>query len=1183
MDITVQRGESHRGSIESLEIGVRYLILAEELLVDEPEFDRVLHRGAMSTAIDKLMVAYRRVRDRREDSSTLYYQSPHEAEFWAYRILMAFSGQSECKSPLIDLYSVKSHGRSHSTSPYRHGLIRIATSIVEQFESGNYERLLRMQEAFLGRTQSLLVAVLAARIKPIARQKFLTTVSSQNAPGRRVPQTTFCRMMGFDPFDRVAWTDAFFPGVPLTLKADSVSCPKGVEPQQTVDCRAPCYKTRRAIADCPVSRQKLLDPEFDPQAAGLFPSLREIYANDEGLREALLIPTEPETRPKPNLSPARRGRKEVFTVNSNLPTKPPPTWSSSAFGPGLLVPSRVPPIFGDGANSSHVTSSPWSQASQVPVRPTLRPPVPAVMRPPAMDRAAPRRLAWWRRDRPRQRPRDRPLQRWERSPLRVSIQRRFQQPRLVFNYLRFGRLRQPHLQKALRALRRGRYCTKWPTGLFSERLYCWRASQWNARRARRLYLNRPRGVPWKAKRLRGAGRPPLTSPASFETCWSALELVNSVNAPNNSSWGQRLPAPAPGTSERSGIRLQTTRTPEGNLPTPAPGTSVRSGIRLQTARTPEGNLPTPAPGTSVRSGIRLQTPEGNLPSPAPETSVRSGVRRQSRVQPDKRWQSADSEFTDDPSSFLKLRVPRPHQLTGALLPNEENVRSLLLPMARCLYTLFTAPLHVNQLADRNHFYAAGFKSAPRGSHLTEDITGPLSTKLKAMQLKVHISGPTRRRVPQCWTRFAYELNDCSPLQESFPIALYAAFLRDVVGWPVEQFPFHDSEQTVQTQAGKVRMNVHVNWVAEQPNPPKANLSIVILDGLVCVTNLRERWQSIGEEQEVLRQQRASAAELDFAFNRSGLRCSEPSFTMVEDLLCSQAVLDAAQCYLCPENIEQIKRAVASAAGPVMVVYALQPHPVELELCPARQALRLGANSATTERLFRHVDALVTRAVAEVAELAKGHPALTAQCLGVAQEDTLRYLPTRWDMGKAWLALASPEVHQAVCASGRQVRIAYDSEVIPDMGTVIEKLFVRVSRLFLSNASLRSTHRVAPTTSREELATLALRETLKALSADGGSEASVSLTNSWRGLNLPAPRRLPAVESLWRSLHSVHPKSGPPDLSGDWTSIAMNVNFWARHTIEVSETPPIEVAGPYALLLSPSSPLHRVLQQQHVEN
>ncbi|KAH0473648.1 MAG: uncharacterized protein KVP18_003419 [Porospora cf. gigantea A] len=96
MDITVQKGESHRGSIESLEIGVRYLILAEELLVDETEFDRVLHRGAMSTAIDKLMVAYGRVRDRREKSSTLYYQSPHEAEFWAYRILMAFSGQSEC-------------------------------------------------------------------------------------------------------------------------------------------------------------------------------------------------------------------------------------------------------------------------------------------------------------------------------------------------------------------------------------------------------------------------------------------------------------------------------------------------------------------------------------------------------------------------------------------------------------------------------------------------------------------------------------------------------------------------------------------------------------------------------------------------------------------------------------------------------------------------------------------------------------------------------------------------------------------------------------------------------------------------------------------------------------------------------------------------------------------------------
>ena len=1025
----------------------------------------------------------------------------------------------------------------------RHGLVRLATSIVEQFESGNFERLLRMQEAFLSRTQSLLIAVLAARIKPIARYKFLTVVSSQNSPGRRVPLATFCRMMGFDPSDRVA----FFPDVPLTLEAGTVSCPKDVEPQQAVDCRTPCYTTRSAIADCPVSRQKLLDPEFNPQAAGFFPSLREVYANDEGLRNALLKPTEPETREKANSSPGRRGREEVFTVNPNRSAKSKP----SCFGPGLLTPSKVPPIFGDGANSSHVTSSPLSQTSQVPVRPSLGSPVPAVMRPPATDHAAPSRasgtetlyrVAWWRRNRPRQRPRDRPLQHWERSPVHVSIQRRFRQPRLVFNYLRFGRLRQPHLQKALRALRRGRYCTKWPSRLFSERFYCWRASQWNARKAR-LCVNRPRGV--LSRHLGRARHPPLTGQAPFKTCRNALELVNSGNAPNNNSWDQRLPTPA---------------------------TSVRSGIRLQTARKPDGTLPAPAPETSVRSGIRLQT------SRSPPSS-----RRQPRMPPDKRWQSADSEFTDDPSSFLALRVPRPHQVTGALLPTEEHVRTLLLPMARCLYTLFTAPLHVNGLADRNHFYAAGFKPAPRGSHLTEDLTGPLLTKLKAVQLKVHISGPTRLRVPQCWTRYAYELNDCLPLQESFPIALYAAFLRDVVGWPVEQFPFYDSKQAVQTRAAKVRMNVHVCWVAEQPNPPKSpNLSIVILDGLVRVTNLRERWQSISEQQETLRRQRASTAELDFAFNKSGLRCSEPSFTMVEDLLGSQAVLDTAQCYLCPENIEQIKRAVASAAGPVVVVYALQPHPVELELCPARQALRLGAQSATTERLFRLVDSLVTRAVAEVAELTEGPPVLTAQCLGVVQEDSLRYLPTRLDMGKVWLALASPKVHQVVCASAKQVRITYDSEVIPDMGTVIEKLFVRVSRLLLTSAALQSKLQVAPNTSRRDLAMLALRETLKALSAGGDTEPSISLTNSWRGLYLPAPRQLPVVETLWRSLHSAHSKSGPPDLSGDWISIAMNVNFWARHTIDVSRTPPMEVAGPYALLLSPSSPFHRLLQQ-HFEN
>ncbi|GIX60615.1 SAC3/GANP family protein, putative [Babesia caballi] len=107
-DLTVQHCTKHRAYIECFEISIRFLIYSNELLCENEEFDIAQNRGLLNTCLDKLMEGYeavhkytslrhskRQMNLQRNNNpnldevlDVLVYRSPHEAEFWGYRLLM---------------------------------------------------------------------------------------------------------------------------------------------------------------------------------------------------------------------------------------------------------------------------------------------------------------------------------------------------------------------------------------------------------------------------------------------------------------------------------------------------------------------------------------------------------------------------------------------------------------------------------------------------------------------------------------------------------------------------------------------------------------------------------------------------------------------------------------------------------------------------------------------------------------------------------------------------------------------------------------------------------------------------------------------------------------------------------------------------------------------------------------
>ncbi|CDR97289.1 SAC3/GANP family protein, putative [Babesia bigemina] len=107
-DLTVQHCTKHRAYIECFEISIRFLIYSNEQLCENEEYDIAQNRGLLNTCLDKLMEGYEAVhkyknarkskRQMEQQSGAnpnfdevmdiLVYQSPHEAEFWGYRLLL---------------------------------------------------------------------------------------------------------------------------------------------------------------------------------------------------------------------------------------------------------------------------------------------------------------------------------------------------------------------------------------------------------------------------------------------------------------------------------------------------------------------------------------------------------------------------------------------------------------------------------------------------------------------------------------------------------------------------------------------------------------------------------------------------------------------------------------------------------------------------------------------------------------------------------------------------------------------------------------------------------------------------------------------------------------------------------------------------------------------------------------
>ncbi|KAK2196404.1 bifunctional mRNA-decapping enzyme subunit 1/SAC3-GANP-THP3 [Babesia duncani] len=104
-DLTVQHCTKTRAYIESFEISIRFLIYSNEILFDNEEYDIAQNLGLLNTCLDKLMDGYLDVHaaisrndieaqaaNRGEQwkhvAECLLYKSPHEAEFWSYRLLL---------------------------------------------------------------------------------------------------------------------------------------------------------------------------------------------------------------------------------------------------------------------------------------------------------------------------------------------------------------------------------------------------------------------------------------------------------------------------------------------------------------------------------------------------------------------------------------------------------------------------------------------------------------------------------------------------------------------------------------------------------------------------------------------------------------------------------------------------------------------------------------------------------------------------------------------------------------------------------------------------------------------------------------------------------------------------------------------------------------------------------------
>eukprot|EP01054_Gregarina_sp_Poly1_P005763 Gregarina_sp_Poly_1__5762@NODE_302_length_9747_cov_161_916736_g261_i0_p1_GENE_NODE_302_length_9747_cov_161_916736_g261_i0NODE_302_length_9747_cov_161_916736_g261_i0_p1_ORF_typecomplete_len1399_score238_62SAC3_GANP/PF03399_16/1e52_NODE_302_length_9747_cov_161_916736_g261_i02594197 len=213
-DLTVQHCQCHRGTIESLEISSRFLILAEELLCEDAEFDAVQNGSLLSTCLEKLMACYAAVRrfqlgadfarfrssqtgssilqqlnphDRQMLVETLVWESPYEAEFWSYRLLLCLSHGEQSSASVNHVLS------QVPKALLTHPCVRVALAAITAFKEGNVLRYFKYQ-----RKSPYLMSLLMNKFGNLLRMRFLYIVSGGSRPQSTIPFGLFLKLFNFE-------------------------------------------------------------------------------------------------------------------------------------------------------------------------------------------------------------------------------------------------------------------------------------------------------------------------------------------------------------------------------------------------------------------------------------------------------------------------------------------------------------------------------------------------------------------------------------------------------------------------------------------------------------------------------------------------------------------------------------------------------------------------------------------------------------------------------------------------------------------------------------------------------------------------------------------------------------------------------------------------------------------------
>ncbi|GBE58688.1 SAC3 GANP family protein, putative [Babesia ovata] len=213
-DLTVQHCAKHRAYIECFEISIRFLIYSNEQLCENEEYDIAQNRGLLNTCLDKLMEGYEAVHKYKhvrhskrqmekqrsanphfdEVMDILVYQSPHEAEFWGYRLLLHIP-QLLLPGGSATFCDIKQRmPESLRESP----LITFAVEVCHTAASRNlyrYFRLMRREDC------PALYAALMNRFAACLRVQFLETLVVYKVAKRGVnpmDMGTFNSFFGFD-------------------------------------------------------------------------------------------------------------------------------------------------------------------------------------------------------------------------------------------------------------------------------------------------------------------------------------------------------------------------------------------------------------------------------------------------------------------------------------------------------------------------------------------------------------------------------------------------------------------------------------------------------------------------------------------------------------------------------------------------------------------------------------------------------------------------------------------------------------------------------------------------------------------------------------------------------------------------------------------------------------------------